>query len=107
MITLRPCPKCKGIAEMDPFQTHRNVATGDHELAVSIHCTACELTLTYCYADMPDLTPEWVAEQWNTQPAHDLLTDLVIRLAAALRDSNPSLSSQALSHVNVPQGPTC
>ncbi len=65
---LLPCPFCGGDAEMDAHQGYRELATGRVGTAIAVYCRECAAQVVTCRADVPDVTPEEVAEQWNTRP---------------------------------------
>ncbi len=66
---LKPCPCCRGDAEMDTQQAFRALADGRIGHACAIYCVKCSLTVSWCYADVPELSHEDVArevtEAWN------------------------------------------
>lgn len=65
MHKLKPCPFCGGVPEMDTLQRYRNIATGRMESAIAVYCTSCSADMSVCYADVPGLQPEQVADMWN------------------------------------------
>ena len=53
---------------MDAHQGYRELATGRVGTAIAVYCRECSAQVVTCRADVPDVTPEEVAEQWNTRP---------------------------------------
>ena len=100
MHKLKPCPFCGGAPEMDALQGYRNITTGRMENAIAVYCTACSADMSVCYADVPDIQPEQVAEMWNKREAGDLAA-LVAQLVRALRKAAPEhdLPARALDYL--------
>lgn len=65
MLELKPCPFCGGEAELDANRSFREFVSGEISRAVSAYCTWCPAEITVCVPDVPDITPEQVAEMWN------------------------------------------
>ena len=69
--TLKPCPHCGGIAEIDALWTYRAVYDGQMRRGASIYCLSCDAQMMRCYADHPGEEREDVCaalvEAWNTR----------------------------------------
>lgn len=100
MHKLKPCPFCGGVPEIDTLQGYRNITTGRMENAIAVYCTSCSADISVCYADVPDIQAEQVAEMWNKREAGDL-SALIARLAQALRKAAPEneLPAMALDYL--------
>lgn len=100
--TLKPCPFCGGEADLDTNQAYRALLSGTVGKAIAAHCTKCDASIQVCFRDVPDITPEAVAEMWNTQPVLDNVTMLVRRLAYQLRRYNPAspLAAEAVAYLS-------
>ena len=100
MTKLKPCPFCGGPAEIDTLRGYRNFSSGLMENAIAAYCTACAADISVCYADVPDIQAEQVADMWNKRDTGDL-SALVVRLARALREVAPDhdLPEKALDYL--------
>jgi hypothetical protein len=69
--TLKPCPHCGGIAEIETLQTYRAIYDGQMRHGVSIYCLSCDAQMMRCYVDYPSKEREDVCadlvEAWNTR----------------------------------------
>ena len=67
--TLKDCPFCGGVAEMDTRRAYRSLSSGHLGTAVSIYCCGCSADMMHCYEDNPGTDPEalWddLRDQWN------------------------------------------
>jgi len=68
-IALLRCPFCGGQAEMDTRQGYRALGTGRMGNRIAIYCRSCDADMGVCIEDVPDITPEQVAEMWNRRAA--------------------------------------
>lgn len=68
-VTLKPCPLCGAKAEFDGAGYYRNITTSMIENQSSVYCTGCELHLSMCHRDVPDLSHEDIRttleSNWN------------------------------------------
>lgn len=96
MNKLKPCPFCGGVAEMDTLRAYLALGTGRMGHALAVYCTTCSADIAVCYADVPDIQPEQVADMWNKREADDIAT-LVARLARALRRAAPEHELPAIA----------
>ncbi len=69
MQELKKCPFCGGDAELDPRQGYRALGTGRMGNRVVAYCRDCGADMGVCIEDVPDITPEQVAEMWNRRAA--------------------------------------
>ena len=67
MTRLKPCPFCGGEAELDSNISFREFVSGEISRAVSVYCRSCSAEITVCVPDVPDITPEQVADMWNSR----------------------------------------
>lgn len=65
MTTLKPCPFCRGHAELAVWRRYRHIRTGELQFAITIACTDCPAEMTVCRADVPDITADQVVLAWN------------------------------------------
>lgn len=68
-IKLLPCPFCGGEAEMDTRQGYLALGTGRLGNRIAVYCRRCDADMGVCIEDVPDITPEQVAEMWNRRAA--------------------------------------
>lgn len=68
-IKLLPCPFCGGDAEMDTLQGYLGLGTGRLGNRIAVYCQRCDADMGVCIEDVPDITPEQVAEMWNRRAA--------------------------------------
>ena len=68
-IKLLPCPFCGGDAEMDTRQGYLALGTGRPGNRIAVYCQHCDADMGVCIEDVPDITPEQVAEMWNRRAA--------------------------------------
>ena len=66
---LLPCPFCGGDAEMDTRQGYLALGTGRPGNRIAVYCQHCDADMGVCIEDVPDITPEQVAEMWNRRAA--------------------------------------
>ncbi|UCV02337.1 Lar family restriction alleviation protein [Dechloromonas denitrificans] len=67
MIRLKSCPFCGGEAELDSNQSFREFVSGKISREVAVYCRHCSAEISVCVPDVPDITPEQVADMWNTR----------------------------------------
>lgn len=69
--TLKPCPHCGGIAEIDTLWAYLAISDRNLAYGVSIYCLSCDAQMTRCYVDYPGSEREYVCaaltEAWNTR----------------------------------------
>lgn len=71
-INLLPCPFCGGDAEMDTRQGYLALGTGRPGHRIAVYCRSCNADMGVCIEDVPDITPEQVAEMWNRRAAVEI-----------------------------------
>jgi hypothetical protein len=81
---------------MDTLRGYRNYKTGRMENEIAVYCTSCLADMSVCYADVPEIQPEQVADMWNKREADDLAA-LVARLVRALRNAAPEHELPAMA----------
>ena len=99
--TLKGCPACGTVPECDSKQAYRILSSGEMGEALAIYCPHCDVSLTVCKEDVPDMTMEALLHIWNNQPLVDNMAALVKRLAYRLRkhDQNDELAKRAVAYL--------
>ncbi|CAN5950728.1 unnamed protein product [Sphagnum jensenii] len=98
------CPCCDGVAETDSQQPYRNFVTGKLGNAASVYCRECGLTVSHCYADLPDMDRDDVmsmaVEQWNNRAINSHIAAQAEQIAA--KDAEIERLRKALEEIAAP-----